>query len=201
MKLDLVHDLQAAYRQVLKAMAGPGLIASLREQAIKVDVETALYPATLILALMLLDTEVTFKVFAEKETEINRLISQLTYAKTAAADRADFIFVLRDAGPGALQEALELAYPGDLLNPHRAATLIVEADLSTSTQGLVLTGPGIPGERRIADRAAADWVERRADKNSEYPLGIEMIFTDSEDNIIGLPRTTQIQRGADKWDM
>jgi len=195
MKLDLVHDLQAAYRKTLDSMSRPGLISNIRTQADKVNMEISCFDSTLVLVLMLFDTEVKFKVCSEREAEVAKLINQLTYAKAAEVEKADYILVLNDAKPEDLEKVFRMAYPGDLLDPHKAATIIIEADSVSNDRGLTLTGPGIKKERFINVKTTADrWVDLRVEKNSEYPLGIDLIFTDGDDNILCLPRTTQIEK-------
>lgn len=192
MKLDLVHDLQAVYRKTLDAMSRPGLIGNIRNQADKVSMEFSCFDSTLVLALMLFDTEVKFKVCSEREADMAKLINQLTYAKATEVENADYILVLKDAKPEDLEMAFIMAYPGDLLDPHKAATIIIEADSVSNDRDLTLTGPGIETERYIDVKITGRWVDHRAEKNSEYPLGIDLIFTDRDDNILCLPRTTQI---------
>lgn len=194
MNLDLIHDLQAVYRQTLDSMAKPGLIRSLHNQASKLDLEISCFNPTLLLVLMLFDTEIKFKVFSERETEIAKLINQLTYAKASEVECADFILVLNDAKPGEMEKALRLAYPGDLLDPHKAATIILETDAVSNDPNLTLTGPGIERECFINVKLSAGWVDLRTEKNFEYPLGIDLIFIDRNDNILCLPRTTQIRK-------
>lgn len=192
MQLDLVHDIQKVYRKTLDSMSRPGLISNINEQAGKLDVAIGCFRSTLVLALMLFDTEVKFKVYSERATEITKFINQLTYAKETEAESADFILILNDAKTDELEKALLLAYSGDLLNPHQGATILVEADFVSNDRDLILTGPGIAEERSIKVKVSGNWVDIRSEKNIEYPLGIDLIFTDRDDNIICLPRTTQI---------
>ena len=194
MKLDLVHDIQRAYRKTLDSMSRPGLINNIRNQADKVNMEISCFDSTFVLVLMLFDTEVKFKVCSEREVEMAKLINQLTYAKATEAENADYIFVLNDAKPEDLEKAFRMASPGDLLDPHKAATIIIEVDSVSNDQYLTLTGPGIEKEHYINVKTIYDWVDLRAEKNSEYPLGIDLIFTDWDDNILCLPRTTQIEK-------
>jgi len=194
MKLDLVHDIQRAYRKTVDSMSRPGLISNIREQADKVDIETGCFKATVILALMLFDTEVTFKVFSGREAEITKLINQLTYARTTEARSANFILVLQDTGPLEMEEAFRAACPGDLTDPHRSATIIVEANTLSNEPDLTLTGPGIDGKTHVKVQIADRWVDLRAEKNSEYPLGVDLIFTDPDHHILCIPRTTQIMK-------
>lgn len=194
MKLDLVHDIQAAYRQTLDSMSRPGLIRNIHKQADKVNMEISCFDSTLVLALMLFDTEVKFKVCSEREAEMAKLINQLTYAKATDVESADYILILNDAKPEDLEKAFRMAYSGDLLDPHQAATIILEADSVSNDRALTLTGPGIEKECYIDVKTTDRWVDLWAEKNSEYPLGIDLIFTDREDNILCLPRTTQISK-------
>ena len=192
--LDLVHDLQAVYRKTLDSMSRPGLINNITNQADKVNMEMSCYNSTFVLMLMLFDTEVKFKVFSEREAEMAKLINELTYAKTTEVESAEYILVLNDAKPEGLEKAFRMAYPGDLLNPHKAATMILEADSMSNDRALILTGPGIEKECSINVKTTDRWVELRAQKNLEYPLGIDLIFTDRDDNILCIPRTTQITK-------
>jgi len=192
MALDLVHDLQRAYRKMVDSMSRPGLISNIKAQADKVDLEIGCFKSTVVLVQMLFDTEVTFKVVSKREAEITKLLNQLTYAKAAEAQTADFILVLRDAGPFGLEKALIAACPGDLTDPHKSSTIIVEADALSNERDLALAGPGIDAESHIKVQTTGNWVGLRAEKNSEYPLGIEIIFTDSDHNLLCIPRTTQI---------
>lgn len=194
MKLDLVHDLQAVYRKTLDSMSRPGLINNINDLANKLNIEINCFGSTLVLALMLFDTEVKFKVVSESEMEIAKLINQLTYAKATEVESADYILVLKDAKAEDFEMALRMAYPGNLLDPHKAATVIIEADYVGNERVLTLSGPGIEKECHIDVNANEGWVDLRTEKNSEYPLGIDLIFTDWYDNILCLPRTTQIAK-------
>jgi alpha-D-ribose 1-methylphosphonate 5-triphosphate synthase subunit PhnH len=42
-----------------------------------------------------------------------------------------------------------------------------------------------------------DWLKIRNFKNKEFPLGIDMIFIDREDNLMSIPRTTEM-KGCNK---
>jgi len=195
MKLDLVHDLQATYRKALDSMSRPGLISNIHTQANKVNMEISCFDSSLVLVLMLFDTEVKFKVCSEREEEVAKLINQLTYAKTTEVESADYILVLNDAKAEDVEKAFRMAYSGDLLDPHKAATMIIEANSVSNVRDLILTGPGIETECYINVKTTIDgWVDLRAEKNSEYPLGIDLIFVDRNDNILCLPRTTQITK-------
>lgn len=194
MELDLVHDIQKAYRKIVDSMSRPGLISNIKDQAGKVDMEIGCFKSTMVLILMLFDTEVTFKLISERKDEITKRINQLTYAKATEAHSADFILVLQDARPWDVERAFRAAHPGDLMDPHKSATMIIEAGNLSNDQDLTLTGPGIDQESHVKIQTTDHWVALRAEKNAEYSLGIDLIFTDLNHNILCIPRTTQIAK-------
>ena len=194
MGLDTVHDIQIAYRKVIDCMSRPGHIGNIYEEADRVDLDIDFYNSTLVLMLMLLDAEVNFKVFSKNEERITKFVSQLTYAKPQTVEKASFVFVLRDAEEIDIKEAFEKAYEGDLIDPHRSATIIVEADGITNDRDLILSGPGIKDRNYIAIDLPSCWIDKRRLKNIEYPLGVDTIIVDKNSKLICLPRTTQISK-------
>ncbi|WP_289142860.1 phosphonate C-P lyase system protein PhnH [uncultured Brevibacillus sp.] len=192
MSLDTVHDIQIAYRKLLNSMARPGVISNLEEQAKKLEIEVGCNPSTMVLALMLLDTEVTFHVVSQRAAQITKLLNQLTYAKVVEVEQAQYIFVLNDAGSVELEKALEMAKTGDLNNPHESATVIVEADVVSGDSGLLLKGPGIKTGSVVHVKRSGDWIGIREQKNAEFPTGIDLVFVDPNHQLVCLPRTTQI---------
>ncbi|CAM4233510.1 phosphonate C-P lyase system protein PhnH [Paenibacillus alkaliterrae] len=194
MQLNIVHDTQIAYRKLVDSMSRPGTISHFGEQANLIGMEAGCYGTTVLLAMVLLDTEVTFKICSEREEELAKLFNRLTYAREAEAAAADFIFVLNDTKPDQLEQALHAAKTGDLVNPHVSATLIVEAETLTNDTDLVLTGPGIKEANGLRIVTDGCWLELRNEKNSEYPTGIDMIFVDRDNQAVCLPRTTQIRK-------
>ncbi|MDF2837676.1 MAG: phosphonate lyase system protein PhnH [Paenibacillus sp.] len=194
MKLDQVHDIQTAYRKVIDSMSRPGTVSVLSEEAGKLERDESFLPSTLVLAKMVLDTEVTFKVFSGREAEAAHTLGQLTYAREAEASEADYIFVLLDAAPGDLLRAIEAAKIGELGDPHFSATLIIETAGLSGGEKLQLTGPGIRDFAHAEPHTGDDWIESRAGRNAEFPLGLDLIFVDADHRLLALPRTTQIAR-------
>lgn len=194
MMLDMVHDIQTAYRKLIDSMSKPGTISDLSEEAGKLEQSQGYLPATYIAARMLLDTEVTFKVVSKREKEMALALSQSTYAKEVELEEADFIFVLSDAEPSDLIGALETAKIGELQDPHNSATIIIEtAGLYGGTK-LLLSGPGIQTTVKAEIQVIDEWMAIRAERNTEFPLGLDLIFTDSSHSMLALPRTTQVMK-------
>lgn len=196
LKLDIVHDLQSVYRKVVDSTSRPGLIADLGKEAalVKIDNETGCSDSLLLLALTLLDPEVSFKVYSAQASAVTKKLNQLTYAKAAEADQADYIVVLQDAEQGALEEAIQKGKPGTLINPHKSATIIAEVEAMTNDETLLLKGPGIQTTKSIHVDVSENWVDHRREKNMEYPIGIDLMFIDKNHRLLSLPRTTQITK-------
>ncbi|MBU3112534.1 phosphonate C-P lyase system protein PhnH [Clostridium lacusfryxellense] len=192
MKLDLVHDTQKAYRKLLNCMSRPGVIESIKEQSEKIDFDISFYKGTLINMYMLLDGEVTFNIVSNNTEEITKFVNQLTYAKATTLEEADFIFILRDARENSLGDAFKNAKIGTLIDPHKAATIIVEVEKLTTDRKYLLKGPGIEDLCQVNIITQCLFVEERKSKNIEYPLGVDTVFIDKEDQIMCLPRTTSI---------
>lgn len=193
MKLDSIHDLQGVYRKVLNAMARPGVIENINEEAEKVDIELDCFKGTFLLMLMLLDGEVTFNIISENTMDITSLVSQMTYSKIKPLDEADYIFVLSDANSKRLALAYRKSKIGDLVNPNGSATIIAEFEEIKEGTQLELAGPGIKEVNRISISESRAWIRARKEKNQEYPLGIDGIYIDKKGNVMCLPRTTQIK--------
>mgnify|MGYP006275086217 CR=1 FL=1 len=199
MKLDTVHDVQQAYRRLVTATSFPGRIVDIGAEAAKVDLDSDLPRPFLLLAIMLLDAEVGFFIASERADTHARLLSQLTYSRTSPAEGAAFLFLAQDAWAAA-PAAIDRAPVGTLVDPHRGATIVLEvADLrsppvaSGDTHSLVLTGPGIETDTTILVDGPDGWVEARARKNAEFPLGIDFILVTAEGRMASLPRTTQLE--------
>ncbi|GIP25072.1 carbon-phosphorus lyase subunit PhnH [Paenibacillus sp. J23TS9] len=202
MNFDAVHDIQRAYRKVVDSISRPGWISDLTAEADNADAEWGGLPATWVLALMLLDTEVTFCIYSQREHELTRLLNQLTFATRTEPEKADYIFILHDANEGDLLKALQSAKLGTLQDPHTSATVIVESGELSGDFELSLKGPGIENESFVRISLAPGWLEARAEKNAEYPLGLDMLVVDENNNLLCLPRTTQIEeREVLLWDM
>lgn len=194
MKLDLVHDIQNSYRKVLNCMARPGKIENISIESEKADIEISFYKQTLVLMLMLLDAQVSFKIVSEKEHEITEFVKQLTYTKEQKPEEADYIFIFQDADEKIAAAAINKAKSGTLIDPHKSATIIIEAEQLTNDKGYVLKGPGIEAEAYLSINTKCSWYKERKNKISEYPLGIDFVFVDKASNIACLPRTTQVKK-------
>jgi alpha-D-ribose 1-methylphosphonate 5-triphosphate synthase subunit PhnH len=138
------------------------------------------------IAEALIDLETSFF------TPDSALAQQLTAtgARRTARDQALYQFY-----PSLLVSevaVLSQAPIGSLRDPDQSATLIIGCAFGAGTQ-LRLQGPGIAGviDIQVADVPEAFWQLRKA--AIRYPLGWDIVLVD-QNQVIGLPRTTQIQQ-------
>lgn len=198
MSLDLVYDIQAVYRKVLNAMARPGKIENVSNQCNKIEYSFNCYKSTNIVLLTLLDAEVSFCFNNNINLDDVEMINQITYSKSKSADEADFIIITKDCDD--IYEIMNRAKIGELRNPHRSATVIIEVDEMNNNEGIVLVGPGIKSTQKLKISNYDLWKEIREKKNKEFPLGIDIILTDEKGNIACIPRTTK-EKEDWIWDM
>ena len=127
----------------------------------------------------------------------------------AAPDVADWIRVQTGAAIVADPAQANFAFIADPLSmpdlhafaqgtqefPDRSATLVLQVANFTGGPELVLEGPGIAGNNRIAPEGLPpDMVERLAANRALFPRGVD-IFLAHDGGLIGLPRTTRVSRG------
>jgi alpha-D-ribose 1-methylphosphonate 5-triphosphate synthase subunit PhnH len=193
MKLDAVHDLQQVFRKIVRALSFPGEIQDVSEFAEKIDLDVSFNKTALLAALTLLDAETTFYVDGKGASETAAVIAQLTYAKQVENAAADFVFLLGAAANAA--GVWSAARPGTLIDPHQGATLVLEVGELQDEGALLLSGPGIETARSFGTGGDSFWVEARAEKNKEFPLGVDVVFVDKRARIACLPRTTLVEKG------
>ena len=194
---DMVHGAQELFRILLEALANPGRVLSIRQQAGRF----AGQGRWLALAATLLDKGTGF--YWDGDTETGEEIRFLTGAPRTALGEADFVFVNRREGGAppdtARDEArriLARVRRGTHIDPHLSALLFIaagEGGGETAGETLALRGPGIPPEgRSIAlSPGEAAWCREREQQGFEYPCGVELVFLREDDSILALTRKTE----------
>ncbi|MDA8424690.1 MAG: phosphonate C-P lyase system protein PhnH [Treponema sp.] len=194
MGFDMIHGCQAAFRSLLDASSYPGRIVDLSRESGLLDVSAPIPRAALLIALSLMDIEVGYYVDAARRAEAETFVSRLCGARPVPLEEADFIFVLgveRD-----LARVIRGARGGDLVDPHKGATIVAEAEGLSEPGPLVLSGPGIREERRVSVSRDPGWMAARAEKNREFPMGVDLLFFDSRSRVLALPRTTLVAEAS-----
>lgn len=179
-RFDEVFDSQRIYRLVLTAMSNPGRTVRIGPYADKLF---GTFPCMLALAFTLLDNEVSFAVCGSDVLAGD--IACLTGTPQAAPDCADYLFV---TDPSLLEAAVHSAKCGTLRDPHRSATLVVNA-AGPAVCPLVLSGPGIAGTASLCVPVPVrSALELRDARQFEYPQGIDFLFPAEDGALIAVPR-------------
>lgn len=211
------YELQGTFRAVLDCMARPGEVCRLSiTDAYEVEAERCgLFPATLMLADMLLDSGMTFCMATAGFEHAARQIASRTHVTPAVLSEAACVIVpeaFRDEGASAAIAALAA---GTLEQPHRGATVIVECSvlLGLDAQGIrvgsashacaksswELAGPGVDGVAHLScDRG--DVLRARLARVDEFPCGIDLMFVDGFGHIAAVPRSSACKE-VESWDM
>ncbi|CDQ20821.1 phosphonate C-P lyase system protein PhnH [Halobacillus karajensis] len=192
MAIEQVHDLQKVYRKLLHSMSRPGTISSLQEVGGHSENPLPYYEATLHSIVTLLDGEVSFHILTENHQDLHTKISEYTLAKWAPIGEADYVIVLRDSLESSILWAVEECKNGNLIDPQASATWIIESAPLSNQDELTLTGPGIKDSSQLEVSLSSSFWQARNERTKEYPLGIDLIFTDEHSQIVCVPRTTTV---------
>ncbi|WP_052488406.1 phosphonate C-P lyase system protein PhnH [Streptomyces sp. 150FB] len=190
------RESQRDFTTLLDVLARPGKIGRL-------DVPDAV-PAAAAAACGLIDVEVTLHVLTAEGEDARGwgdAVHAATSAPRAELDAARTVVALRPLS-GA---EIAVLHRGDALNPEQGARLFAAVDTLTdggSAGGvladgetvLLLSGPGVPGERRFGVRGLPMAViEALTAVNSGFPLGVDTFLVAADGAVTGLPRTTRVR--------
>jgi len=169
---------QATFRQLVTAFSKPGQI---------VDLPECNYNCNALLAVLatLLDGESSL---ADPHKQLDKASWLRLQLKEFSPELAAFI-ACQGSKPVDFEPNI-----GTLASPEQGATLILNIGaLTGGERHYQLSGPGIKYTQTIAPSGLdASWFNHRASWNSAFPLGIDMVMTDSG-NVLALPRTTTIK--------
>lgn len=140
--------------------------------------------ALLAIANVLLYNEVSFFYQGQKDFS---LIQAICHSPVQTREQADYIF-----SDTIDNQLLQLCKKGDFMNPEFSASLIFGCE-SFSVCKASIEGPGIAQKKIIDLPCNTDFIKIWQEKNSEYPLGVEVFFIDDQNNLLALSRTTKIE--------
>jgi alpha-D-ribose 1-methylphosphonate 5-triphosphate synthase subunit PhnH len=153
----------------------------------------SLNTASALVGLSLLNNDVKF--FSAKNPEkINNFFLINCSSYSASADKADFIFLNGDSSTEFIENALE----GEPEYPENGASIIIDIKSISATpvSGAVqlnLQGPGVDGQSSVYLKdISIDILKCLQEKNDEFPLGVDTILTDTDGNLIAIPRSSKI---------
>ncbi|MEC1177913.1 phosphonate C-P lyase system protein PhnH [Metasolibacillus meyeri] len=185
--METVHFTQRAFRTLLDCFARPGTVGELEREY----VVNGLYAETVTVCMSLLDGEVSFQTATEYQ-DINQSIRALTGGQIKPLEQADFIIIPHGTEKEQLLKAVEAAKVGDLIDPQKSATIMIELDGITPAIMAQLSGPGIKKLEMVELAVYKEFIELRTNKNKEFPLGIDCILIERSGRVIALPRTTSM---------
>ncbi|MEI3612476.1 phosphonate C-P lyase system protein PhnH [Pseudogracilibacillus sp. SO30301A] len=194
MVTDQVHYTQNVYRDVLNAMSRPGDIVCLVEADSSFAKTFNCFRATSSLLFTLLDHDVTYHLISDDSVNMSTMITAYTLARHVPVEEADFIIVLMDAQESEVEHALKTCKVGTLRDPHLSATWIVETEPLQLGKEIKLTGPGIETETLLQVQLAQTFWDIRKERLSEFPLGLDIIFTNRRNEVLCMPRTTIVEK-------
>ncbi len=184
-----VFDSQKIFRKILDSMARPGKINNLVE--VRITPPLQLNTSSALIGFALLNPDVSF-YSVNNQDEVNEYLKVNTSSTPALSiNDADFVFIHGNA----MDEIIGSIKKGELEYPEDNATLIIDVEkietLPTDQScQLILRGPGVKSEEIIYIKGIANEILAEIkNANNEYPLGIDVILSDKEGNIICIPRT------------
>lgn len=188
---DSVHDAQAAFRVVMRAMARPALPVALPSSLAP---PAPLLASTAAVLLTLADYETT--IWLDAQLGASEAVRQYTSFHTGArlvSDPAEATFAVA-AGTGSMPPLATLNL-GTPEYPDRSTTLIVQV-MEFHGAGLVLQGPGIKGcaEFSFAGMSAAFAGELAANR-AQFPCGVDLLFA-APNAVAALPRSVRLATGG-----
>jgi alpha-D-ribose 1-methylphosphonate 5-triphosphate synthase subunit PhnH len=199
-RFDMVHGTQRIFRKLLDCMARPGEIQSISEEIAPIEAMEG-FPCSLQgIAFTLIDREVQFHVLANHSETIKRALEWKTYSKFSSILSADYIFISHPENVKNIAEFMQHIKKGTLSDPHDSATVVLcvegisNTNIHSSSLKLTMSGPGIASNKTVYIRGlSAKWIEERNIATGEFPLGIDLILTTNEGDIMAVPRTTLLE--------
>ena len=188
---DPVFDAQAIFRLLMGAMAEPGTVAEL---GARVAAPAPLVPAAaaILAALADGDTPVWMAEPAGAGEGAARWLRFQTGAPVTEARAGAAFALLPERDDAAAWKRFPRGTPD---YPDRSATLLLPVRSLAGGEALVLAGPGIAAERRIAPAGLPDgFVAALAENRAGFPLGFDLVLVCGT-AALALPRSTRVREG------
>ena len=192
---DRVHDVQLAFRGLLRAFTFPGTLVDLAATAERLG---SLLPPTpapaglLLAAATLIDNETTYW---SDQAEVTRFLTEWSASAPSPASASAFL-VVATFDDARLAGVLERARTGTLIDPHLGATVLVGVDELDTGSPVTLTGPGLEHPLTCHLPSGERWLAARNARVSEFPPESHLAFFDARGRVLALPRTKQPRGGT-----
>ena len=171
---DPVIQSQHIFHQAMMALANPGTVRRL-EALIDAPQPLSHGAAALVLAL----------------ADVAQFIRFHTGAKIVdVPDQAAFALV---SAPAALDTGLQQFAQGNAEYPDRSTTFILQLDVILADEGFSLSGPGVPGRRKLSFAPLLpDFARQWQINHAAFPCGVD-VFGVAGVELIGLPRSLKLE--------
>jgi alpha-D-ribose 1-methylphosphonate 5-triphosphate synthase subunit PhnH len=186
---DEIFDAQEHFRLILDSMARPGKINVIPD--LDIPMTDGINKASALIGFSLLNTDACFCAIGELSYSIEEFITLHTAAKVELLQKADFVFVKGSQS----DEFIADLKTGTLPYPEDSATIVLDvlnisADETANSLQLNLKGPGIKTVETVYVTGLNDAIlDAVKEQNFEFPLGIDLILTDTENRMICIPRS------------
>ncbi|MFM9837809.1 MAG: phosphonate C-P lyase system protein PhnH [Cyclobacteriaceae bacterium] len=186
---DEVFDAQEQFRIIMDAMARPGKIHRLPQ--LDILPPEGLNKVSALVGFGLLNADVSFACSDFNENEIESYLSVNTGAYPSSIELADYVFFTGNEDASVLQKVKM----GTLSYPEQSATLIlsITSISEMETEGvlkIILKGPGIENTNTVFVTGVNDKLLNEIKIiNQEFPLGVDLILTDIDNQLICIPRS------------
>ena len=179
--MPIEHNIERAnrtnFRSCLEALSRPG-----KPQ----NIEPLFNSPLLGLASVFLYAEVSHHYDGTLDFEV---IRALCGSPQRSAEMADYLFY-ESAEP----EMLDKLKFGTPENPEDGATLTCQiCDEKSPSTPVKMSGPGINGHLTTTLPLQVTFLQRLMEKNTHFPLGIDLFIISNGNMLIGIPRTTRIE--------
>jgi alpha-D-ribose 1-methylphosphonate 5-triphosphate synthase subunit PhnH len=192
---DFIYDAQREFRVLLNAFSHPGILYSFSHYALNTPKE--LYESNAIIAFTLFDNNISFYAANNYSLEIESYLHLNTNANSSAISKADYVFL---NGILNVCEYIKECNKGDLLFPEKSTTIILSVEAISNEPitdfdfQINVEGPGVKHTNTLFIKGIdANNLHKLKNVNSEFPLGIDLILTDSLNNISAIPRSALLE--------
>lgn len=195
-----VHDAQRVFRGVLEALGRPTLPQPLpRVVAPPAPLSEAV--GAILLALCDDQTPIWLDRALNASADVVSWLRFHTGARIVD-DAGDALFVVASS-PSAAPRLADLAQGTDE-EPHRSATLVIDATGARGIGSFTATGPGVKGSEQwdgagLPGGFLAQWTHN----HGQFPRGVDVVLAVSDphgDIVRGLPRSTRLEGIENKSD-
>lgn len=185
---DPVHDAQRCFRRLLDAMAHPGRIVDI-PGGLAAPPPSPLCEAAAAVLLTLCDVETPLFLSPEARPAAAYLRFHCGAPCAATPGEAHFALI----ADAAVLPPLDAFALGSDEYPDRSTTLILQVPSLADDGGVVLRGPGIRDQARLAvgGLGAGFWAQRVA-LQTLFPRGLDIVFTCGS-RLAALPRSTGVE--------